>query len=187
MNLLRNKAIIKINKMKTQLIKVGFLFKYYACTFKRYRMMKVFILFFLGCWFSSHSQHTNKTDLISTILKNKNVINDSKLDKCDTIEAIYKPDIHNKDFNKEYIIEDKLFQVKLYANEFDAGIHNVQTRFDFKDKLYYCKKIFIIVTPLNKKEIKVGVFNPYTGSYITIHYKSKKKKYVQTEYFAGAI
>src|SRR5690554_7456016 len=125
MNLLRNKAIIKINKMKTQLIKVGFLFKYYACTFKRYRMMKVFILFFLGCWFSSHSQHTNKTDLISTILKNKNVINDSKLDKCDTIEAIYKPDIHNKDFNKEYIIEDKLFRSEEHTSELQSRPHLV--------------------------------------------------------------
>src|SRR5690606_6988297 len=135
-------------------------------------MRKFFISFFLVCWFNSYSQHTNKTDLISTILKNENVINDSKLHKCDTIEIIYKlENIHNKDFNKEYLIKDKLFQVRLYTDEFDVGIHNVQTRYNFEDKLYYCKKIFIIVKPLSKKKIEAGVFNPYTGSYITIHYK----------------
>ena len=151
-------------------------------------MKGFFISFFLVCWFNSYSQPTNKTDLISTILKNENVINDSELHKCDTIEVIYKPeDIHYKGFNPEYLIKDKLFKVRSYVNEFDAGIHNVQTRSNFTDKLYYCKKIFIIVTPLNKKEIKVGVFNPYTGSYITIHYKPKKKNYVQTKYFVGAI
>lgn len=153
--------------------------------------MKGFILFFLVCWFNSYSQHISKTDtdLISTILKNENVINDSKLHKCDTIEVIYKPeDIHYKDFNTEYLIKDKLFRVKLYSNEFEKGVHLFQTTIDdYRDKLYYCKKIFIIVTPLSKKEIKVGVFNPYTGSYITIHYKLKRKKYIQTEYVVGAI
>lgn len=149
--------------------------------------MKSLILLFLLCWFNSYSQHTSKIDLISLILKNENVINNSSLHECDTIEVIYKPDINNKDFNTEYLIKGKLFQVRLYANEFDAGIHNVQTRLDFRDKLYYCKKIFIIVAPISKKEIKVGVFNPYTGSYITIHYKLKKKKYIQTEYGVGAI
>lgn len=152
-------------------------------------MKEFFISFFLVCWFNSYSQPTNKTDLISTILKNENVINDSKLHKCDTIEVIYKlENIHNKDFNTEYSIKDKLFRVKLYSNEFEKGVHLVQTTIDdYRDKLYYCKKIFIIVKPLSKKKIEAGVFNPYTGSYITIHYKTKKKNYVQTKYLVGAI
>lgn len=150
--------------------------------------MKSFLLLFLICCFNSYSQHHN-SDLLIAVLKNNDVINDSKLLKCDTIEVIYKPEvIHYKDFNTEYLIKDKLFRMKLYSNEFEKRVHLVQTTIDdYRDKLYYCKKIFIIVTPLSKKEIKVGVFNPYTGSYITIHYKLKKKKYIQTEYVVGAI
>ena len=151
-------------------------------------MKEFFISFFLVCWFNSYSQPTNKTDLISKILKNENVINHSKLQKCDTIEIIYKTEnIDNKDFNKEYLIKDKLFKVRSYANEFDAGIHNVQTRSNFTDKLYYCKKLFIIAKPLSKKKIEAVVFNPYTGSYITIHFKSKKKNYIQTKYLFSVI
>jgi len=149
--------------------------------------MKKLLFLLLICCFDSYPQHID-SELVSVILNNKDVINDSQLLKCDTIAVIYKSeDVKFEDYEKEYTVDNKLFRLKLYSNEFVNGIHNVQTTFDYKDKLYYCKKIFVIVTSLSKKKIKVGVFNPYTGSFITIHYKLKKNKYIQTEYVVGAI
>jgi len=146
--------------------------------------MKSFLLLFLICCFNSYSQHHN-SDLLIAVLKNNDVINDSKLLKCDTIEVVYKS--LNDTYKDQYLINDKVFEIKKYSNEFENGIETLQMNIDYKDKTYFCKKIFIIVTSLSKKKTKVEVFNPYTGAYITIYFKLKKKNYIQSKYVLGAI
>lgn len=142
------------------------------------------LLLFIICYFNSYSQYSN-LDLLTTILKNNDVINDSKLLKCDTIEIIYKSsNTHSKD---EYFVNDKFFKIKKYSNELANGIEALQLDVDYKDKASFCKKIFIIETSLNKKKTKVEIFNPSTGAYITIVFKLNKNNYKQSKYTVGAI
>lgn len=147
-------------------------------------MMKSFLLLFLICCFNSYSQHLG-SDLIIVVLKNNDIINDSKLQKCDTIEVVYKSLNHN--YKDQYLINDKVFKIKKYSNEFESGIEALQMNIDYKDKTYFCKKIFIIETSLNKKKTKVEVFNSSTGTYVTIYFKLRKKNYIQNKYVLGAI
>ena len=142
------------------------------------------LLLFLICYFNSYSQHSN-LDLLTTILKNNDLINDSKLLKCDTIEIIYKSS--NTQSKDEYFINDKFFKIKKYSNELENGIEALQLNIDYKGKAPFCKKIFIIETSLNKKKTKVEIFNPSTGAYITIVFKLNKNKYMQSKYTVGAI